>query len=142
MNATLVSEFPVDARFFNNFGPQSAEGRWRDKHVCKCPGMRSTRDVIFRATDLEAVKNYYAAKLGLPVVMESDRIIGFDAGELTLFFECGEPNGAVFEFTVADVQKTKKDLLAAGCTLVEENPSIPRVYLRDQFGLVFNLNEG
>lgn len=102
--------------------------------------MKSTRDVIFRATDLAAVKRHYTT-LGLPVVLETDRIVGFDAGELTLFFERGEPNGPVFEFNVSDVQKAKDDLLAAGCTLVEENPDIPRVYLRDQFGLVFNLNE-
>jgi hypothetical protein len=45
----------------------------------------------------------------------------------------------VLDFLVHDVQATKAALVAAGCTIVEENPSIPRCYLRDPFGLLFNL---
>jgi hypothetical protein len=32
-------------------------------------------------------------------------------------------------------------LLKAGCVVVEEDASVPRCYLRDPFGLVFNLGE-
>jgi len=103
--------------------------------------MRSTRDVIFRAPDLAGVKAYYGGTLGLPVVLDRPNMLGFDAGEFTLYFEPGEPNGAVFEFSVEDLRKAKADLLAAGCTIVEENPAIPRVYMRDPFGLVFNITE-
>jgi hypothetical protein len=37
--------------------------------------------------------------------------------------------------------KAKSRLIAAGCEVVEEDPSVPRVYLRDRFGLVFNITE-
>jgi hypothetical protein len=40
---------------------------------------------------------------------------------------------------VADVAATRDRLLAAGCTLLEEDPGLPRCYLRDPFGLTFNL---
>jgi hypothetical protein len=30
-------------------------------------------------------------------------------------------------------------LLAAGCSLVEEDPVVPRCYIRDPHGLVFNI---
>jgi hypothetical protein len=30
-------------------------------------------------------------------------------------------------------------LLAAGCTLLEENPAVPRCYLRDPFGMTYNI---
>jgi hypothetical protein len=30
-------------------------------------------------------------------------------------------------------------MLAAGCALQEENPALPRCYIRDPFGLVFNI---
>ena len=103
--------------------------------------MRSTRDVIFRAPDLAAVKAYYAGTLGLPVVLDRPGMLGFDAGEFTVFFEPGEPNGAVFEFSVEDLPQAKADLLAAGCVVIEENPAIPRVYVRDPFGLVFNITQ-
>ncbi len=103
--------------------------------------METTRDVIFRALDLRAVKEYYAGKLGLPVVLESDWIVGFDSGALRFYFERGEPDTPVFEFNVDNVELAKAELMQSGCELVEENPAIPRIYLRDPFGLVFNITE-
>ena len=47
----------------------------------------------------------------------------------------------VLDFLVEDVQATKAVLVASGCVIVEENPSIPRCYMRDPFGLLFNLGE-
>jgi len=103
--------------------------------------VKSTNEVILRATDLAAVKAHYAGELGFPVVLEKDGMIGFDTGAVNIYFERGERDGPVFEFTVEDVQRAKGELLAVGCELVEENPAVPRVYLRDRFGLVFNLSE-
>jgi catechol 2,3-dioxygenase-like lactoylglutathione lyase family enzyme len=103
--------------------------------------MRATNEVIFRARDLEKVRAYYEGVLGFPIVLEKDGMIGFDSGALNLYFERGEPNGAVFEYAVEDLQRAKNDLVAAGCTIVEENPAVPRVYLRDPFGLVFNISD-
>jgi catechol 2,3-dioxygenase-like lactoylglutathione lyase family enzyme len=104
--------------------------------------MKTGRDVICRASDLGAVKAYYAAALGMPVVLDTDSMVGFDTGELTLYYERGEAGPPVFEFFVADLLNAKSRLIAAGCELVEEDPSLPRVYLRDPFGLVFNITEG
>jgi catechol 2,3-dioxygenase-like lactoylglutathione lyase family enzyme len=101
--------------------------------------MQTTSDVIFRARDLAEVKAHYAGTLGLPIVLDTESMVGFETGALTFYFERGEPDGAVFEFTVDDVQHAKADLIADGCTLVEENPAVPRVYLRDPFGVVFNI---
>jgi hypothetical protein len=42
---------------------------------------------------------------------------------------------------VSDAQDTKGRLLAAGCKIVEENPAVPRCYIRDPFGLVFNIEQ-
>jgi hypothetical protein len=42
---------------------------------------------------------------------------------------------------VSDAQAIKSRLLAAGCTIVEENPVVPRCYIRDPFGLVFNIEQ-
>jgi catechol 2,3-dioxygenase-like lactoylglutathione lyase family enzyme len=102
--------------------------------------MTSTRDVIFRTARLEEAKAFYNGVLGFAIVTDSP-MLGFDTGAITMYFEPGDPNGAVFEFEVDDVNEAKAKLLAQGCTLVEENPSIPRCYLRDRFGVVFNLNK-
>ena len=55
--------------------------------------------------------------------------------------EKGNRPGPVFDFLVANAQDTKERLLAAGCSVVEENPSVPRCYIRDPFGLVFNIEQ-
>jgi hypothetical protein len=37
--------------------------------------------------------------------------------------------------------ETKNRLTAAGCTIIDENPAVPRCYLKDPFGLVFNIEQ-
>jgi Glyoxalase-like domain len=103
--------------------------------------VKTTNEVIFRAPDLGAVKKYYAERLGFPILLETEIVIGFDTGALNLYFERGAWNGAVFEFTAPEIQKRKEELVASGCEVVEENPAVPRIYLRDPFGVVFNINE-
>jgi|SRR5580658_668979 catechol 2,3-dioxygenase-like lactoylglutathione lyase family enzyme len=103
--------------------------------------MISTSDVICRTGDLAAAKAYYHAGLGFPIVADSERVVGFDTGAFAIYFERGDPNGAVFEFEVDDVAQAKAEMLARGCSLVEEDPALPRCYLRDRFGLVFNLTQ-
>lgn len=103
--------------------------------------MKSTRDVIFRTQSLSAAKAFYHETLGLPLVTESERLVGFDTGAITIYFERGDDNGAVFEFEVDDIKETKARLLAQGCVLVEEDPKLPRCYVRDPFGVTFNLEK-
>jgi predicted enzyme related to lactoylglutathione lyase len=45
----------------------------------------------------------------------------------------------VFDFLVDDVAATRDRLVAGGCTVIEEDPAVPRCYLRDPYGMVFNL---
>jgi len=103
--------------------------------------MKTTNEVIFRTRDLDAVRAYYSGLLGFRIVLEKDGMLGFDTGAFNVYFERGEPHGAVFEFVVDDIPRAKEKLVAAGCTVLEENPSVPRVYLRDPFGLAFNITE-
>ena len=101
--------------------------------------IKSTREVIIRTgADADAV-SFYGTTLGFPVSCRGDTITGFDTGAITLYVERGEAHGPVFELLVADVQAEKRRLLSAGCELVEEDASVPRCYLRDPFGLTFNI---
>jgi catechol 2,3-dioxygenase-like lactoylglutathione lyase family enzyme len=103
--------------------------------------LSSTRDVIVRAPDLEAARKFYQDVLGFAPTLDRPGLIGFETGAFQLFVEQGEPAHApVFEMRVADLASAKKALLAAGCTVIEENPAIPRCYLRDPLGVVFNLD--
>ncbi|HEY7964602.1 MAG TPA: VOC family protein [Steroidobacteraceae bacterium] len=101
--------------------------------------IRSSRDVIIRTRDWPAALRFYETVLGFPLAMREATLAGFDTGAVRLYVEAGEPHGPVFDFLVADVAATRDRLLAAGCTLLEEDPGLPRCYLRDPFGLTFNL---
>jgi catechol 2,3-dioxygenase-like lactoylglutathione lyase family enzyme len=100
---------------------------------------KATRDVIVRTPSFAAAVEFYRAVLGLPIVYESPSLIGFDAGAIRLYVEEGPAHGPVFDFRVPDMEAAKRALLAAGCSVQEENPAVPRCYLRDPHGLVFNI---
>jgi len=103
----------------------------------------SARDVILRTASLERAIEFYGSVLGLPLVYrgEHGRLIGFETGSFRLYVEQGSEHGPVFEFLVPDVAAARSRLLAAGCTVLEENASVPRCYIRDPFGLVFNVGQ-
>jgi hypothetical protein len=41
--------------------------------------------------------------------------------------------------TVADLEAAKRLLVEAGCEIVKDEPDFPRCYVRDPFGLTYNL---
>ncbi len=100
---------------------------------------RSTRDFIIRTEAWEQAVKFYASVLGMPVTMRSETMVGFEAGAFCLYVEKGPAHGPVFEFLVPDVQTAKQQVLAAGCSVVEEDASVPRCYVRDPYGVVFNI---
>jgi predicted enzyme related to lactoylglutathione lyase len=100
---------------------------------------KSSRDVIIRTDAWAEATEFYRSVLGLPVTQQSETLMGFETGSFCLYVEKGEEHGPVFDFLVPDVQAAKRRLVAAGCTVLEENAFIPRCYIRDPYGLVFNL---
>jgi catechol 2,3-dioxygenase-like lactoylglutathione lyase family enzyme len=103
--------------------------------------LESSRDVIIQTDNWIKALEFYEATLGFSVSHRSPGLVGFDTGAFTLYVEKGNRPGPVFDFLVSDAQDTKSRLLAVGCTIVEENPAIPRCYIRDPFRLVFNIEQ-
>jgi predicted enzyme related to lactoylglutathione lyase len=101
--------------------------------------LKSTRDVIIRTEKWSEVVSFYGSVLGLPITYRDATMVGFETGSFQLYVEKGNEHGPVFEFLALDVAGAKERLLEAGCTIVEEDPSIPRCYIRDPFGFVFNV---
>ncbi len=102
---------------------------------------KSTRDVIVRTPAWAEAVKFYESVLGLPVVHRSDGLVGFETGAFCLYVERGEAHAPVFEFLVPDVAAARARLLAAGAVLVEEDPALPRCYVRDPCGVTFNLGQ-
>jgi catechol 2,3-dioxygenase-like lactoylglutathione lyase family enzyme len=103
---------------------------------------KSSRDIIIRTANWSEAKRYYGKVLGLPVVYRSKTMVGFETGSFCLYVEKGDDHGPVFELLVPDIQTAKQRLLAAGCVVIEEDPSLPRCYLKDPFGMVYNIGQG
>jgi hypothetical protein len=66
-------------------------------------------------------------------------MISLHGNKINLFIERGEPLGPVLEVTVPDVAEARDRLVARGCELVKDEPWFPRCYVRDLYGLTYNL---
>ena len=99
----------------------------------------ASRDVIIRTDAWDEAIHFYSSVLGLRITHRSKALLGFETGAFCLYVERGAKHGPVFDFLVPDVQAAKRRLTAAGCKVEEEDASVPRCYLRDPYGVVFNI---
>ncbi|MHB8817289.1 MAG: VOC family protein [Steroidobacteraceae bacterium] len=104
---------------------------------------QASRDVIIRTDKFQEATRFYRSVLKLRIVHDSDSLVGFDTGAFTLYLENGrnQSHGPVFDFIVSDIEVAKSALVSSGCTIQEENPAVPRCYIRDPYGLVFNIEQ-
>ena len=100
---------------------------------------KASRDIIIRTENWAEALQFYRSVLNLPMMEQGDTIVGFETGSFCLYVEQGKEHGPVFEFLVPDVQAAKRKLVAAGSSVIEEDPGIPRCYIRDPYGMVFNV---
>ena len=106
-----------------------------------CNAFRASRDILVRTENWSEALKFYGSVLGLPITHQGETIVGFEIGSFCRYVEQGKEHGPVFEFLVPDIQAAKQQLVAAGCTVIEENPAVPRCYLRDPYGVVFNVGQ-
>ena len=102
---------------------------------------KASRDIIVRTDNWSEALNFYGKVLGFPSTERTKTIVGFETGAFCLYVEQGKEHGPVFDFLVPDIQEAKRQLVAAGCTIIEENPAVPRCYIKDPYGLVFNVEQ-
>lgn len=102
---------------------------------------KSTREVILRMDKWADAVRFYGSVLGLPVAYQAETLVGFETGAFRLYVEKGKAHGPVFELLAPDMQAAKERLIGEGCTIVEEDATLPRCYIQDPFGFVFNLGQ-
>jgi predicted enzyme related to lactoylglutathione lyase len=102
---------------------------------------KASRDIIVRTENWSEALKFYGSVLGLPITERGETMIGFETGSFCLYVERGKEHGPVFEFVVPEIQAAKRQLVAAGCTIIEENPKIPRCYVKDPYGMIFNVGQ-
>jgi catechol 2,3-dioxygenase-like lactoylglutathione lyase family enzyme len=119
--------------------PLDLDVELRDWEITMASTFRSSRDVIVRTDAWAEAARFYESVLGLTVTLRTDTLMGFETGAFCLYVDKGHAHGPVFEFLVSDLQGAKRRLIDAGCVVQEEDPDLPRCYIRDPFGVVFNL---
>ena len=66
-------------------------------------------------------------------------MISLQGEHINLFIEPGPALGPVLEVTVANVEEAKARLMKNGCAIAKDEPHVPRCYVRDPYGLIYNL---
>ncbi|HEY1217945.1 MAG: VOC family protein [Bryobacteraceae bacterium] len=96
-------------------------------------------DILIQAQSPTAAATFYVEQLGFAITDETPNLIGLHGEHINLFIERGPALGPVLEVTVASVEETKRRLVNNGCEIVKDEPEFPRCYVKDPFGLIYNL---
>ena len=64
---------------------------------------------------------------------------GLHGDHINLFIEEGPALGPVLEVAVDNLDEAKQRLVENGCEIVKDEPDFPRCYVKDPFGLIYNL---
>ena len=95
-------------------------------------------DILVQAADPKGAAAFYVHQLGFEITGETP-MISLHGKHINLFIEQGPPLGPVLEVTVENVEEAKARLVKNGCTIVKDEPHVPRCYVRDTYGLIYNL---
>jgi Glyoxalase-like domain len=96
-------------------------------------------DILIQAPDPKSAASFYVEQLGFEITGEEPGMISLHGSHINLFIEQGPVSGPVLEVTVDSVEAARRRLLARGCTVVKDEPEFPRCYVRDLYGLTYNL---
>jgi hypothetical protein len=66
-------------------------------------------------------------------------MVSLRGDHINLFIERGPALGPVLEVTVDDVEGARQRLVKQGCKIVKDEPEFPRCYVKDPYGLIYNL---
>lgn len=98
-------------------------------------------DILIQVEDPKEAAAFYVRELGFTITKETPNMISLHGDHINFFIERGPALGPVMEVTVSNVPETKARLMRKGCEVLKDEPDVPRVYLRDRFGLVYNLTQ-
>lgn len=96
-------------------------------------------DILLQALDPKKTASFYVDHLGFEISDETPQMVSLEGEHINLFIEKGPPLGPVLEVMVDSVAAAKIRLVKLGCQILKDEPEFPRCYIRDPFGLIYNL---
>jgi catechol 2,3-dioxygenase-like lactoylglutathione lyase family enzyme len=104
-------------------------------------GNKFGTDILIQAEDPTRAAAFYVEQLGFEITDETSNPLSLHGPHINLFIERGPALGPVLEVAVDSVEAAKARLLEQGCEIIKDEPHFPRCYVRDPFGLIYNLTE-
>lgn len=96
-------------------------------------------DILIQAQDPKHAASFYVEQLGFEITGETPDLLSLHGEHINLFIERGPALGPILEVTVAIVEEAKLRLVKNGCQIIKDEPDFPRCYVKDPFGLMYNL---
>lgn len=96
-------------------------------------------DILIQAQDPKVAAAFYVKQLGFKVTGEKPDMISIHGEHINFFIERSPALGPVLEVTVDNVEEAKLRLTKNGCKIIKDEPHVPRCYVKDPFGLIYNL---
>lgn len=96
-------------------------------------------DILIQSPDPKAAAAFYTQALGFAVTGDDPGMISVHGPNINLFIEKGPALGPVLEVTVDNVAAARLRLLDLGCVIVKDEPEFPRCYVKDPYGLIYNI---
>ena len=96
-------------------------------------------DILIQAKDPKRAAAFYVKQLGFKITGTMPDMISLHGNHINLFIERGPKLGPVLEVTVKNVAEARRRLMKKGCKIVKDEPEFPRCYVKDPYGLIYNL---
>jgi predicted enzyme related to lactoylglutathione lyase len=117
--------------------------KWGDNHWLERFRMGNSfgKDILIQAEDPTKAAQFYVRCLGFEITEDKPNMISLHGNHINLFVERGPPLGPVLEVTVDDVAEASERLVRNGGKVLKDEPNVPRVYIQDPYGLIYNLTQ-
>jgi len=104
---------------------------------------RMSKNIGFQVEDVEKAKLFYETVMGLKEPARSDvEEVEFQTNHNAIFLIPGSENlGPVMEIVVNNLEEAKVYLVENGCEIVRWEGKGKDCYVRDPFGMIFNVWE-
>jgi predicted enzyme related to lactoylglutathione lyase len=96
-------------------------------------------DILIQAPDPKKAAEFYVEHLDFEITGEEPEMVSLHGRRINLFIERGPALGPVLEVTVDSVEAARRRLVNNGCQVIKDEPEFPRCYIKDPFGLIYNL---
>jgi catechol 2,3-dioxygenase-like lactoylglutathione lyase family enzyme len=103
--------------------------------------LKFSRCFALQTPDVEKASAFYREIMGLDLVESTDENLELKAGQFRFFLDKGPAMGPIMEYVVKDLDVAREELLNAGCEIIRWSGKGKPCYMKDPFGLVFNVFE-